>query len=94
MAERRSHSHAPRRLIDRDARRNDERHILSDVTQLRGFYDYLDSGTFLPFLARTSRPNGRLMRSITSVAKNVAEGLPQSASARSTTGRQSDGSSR
>lgn len=48
-----------------------------DVTQLRGFYDYLDSGTFLPFSgADLAAANGRLMRSITSVAKNVAEGLP------------------
>jgi hypothetical protein len=49
----------------------------ADLGQLRGFYDYLESAIFLPFAtADLARANGRLMRSVTSVAQNVAATFP------------------
>jgi len=49
----------------------------ADLGQLRGFYDYLESAVFLPFAtADLAQANGRLMRSVTSVAQNVAGGFP------------------
>ena len=45
----------------------------ADLGQLHGFYDYLESAIFLPFAAADlARANGRLMRSVTSLAQNVA----------------------
>ena len=49
----------------------------ADLGQLRGFYDYLEPGVFLPFTAADlARTNGRLMRSVTSIAQNVAARFP------------------
>jgi hypothetical protein len=49
----------------------------ADLGQLRGFYEFLESGVFLPFAtADLARANGRLMRSVTSVAQNVVSGFP------------------
>ena len=49
----------------------------ADLGQLRGFYDYLESAIFLPFAAADlARANGRLMRSVTSVAQNVGASFP------------------
>ena len=49
----------------------------ADLGQLRGFYEYLEPGVFLPFAAADlARANGRLMRSVTSVAQNVAARFP------------------
>ncbi len=49
----------------------------ADLGQLRGFYDYLESAVFLPFAtADLARANGRLMRSVTSVAQNVSARFP------------------
>jgi hypothetical protein len=48
-----------------------------DLRQLRGFYEYLESATFLPFAsADLARVNGRLMRSVIGVAENVAAAFP------------------
>jgi len=48
----------------------------SDLAQLRGFYDYLDKATFLPFSsADLAASNGRLIWSVTSVAENVSAGF-------------------
>lgn len=45
----------------------------ADLDQLRGFYEYLESAIFLPFSsADLARGNGRLIRSVASVAENVA----------------------
>jgi hypothetical protein len=45
----------------------------ADLGQLRGFYEYLESAVFLPFsTADLARGNGRLIRSVASVAENVA----------------------
>ena len=63
--------------------------VSADLSQLRGFYDYLESGVFLPFAtADLARANGRLMRSVTSVAQNVARAasLPPNAAAQRITG--------
>ena len=49
----------------------------ADLGQLRGFYEYLESAVFLPFAAADlARANGRLMRSVASVAENVAAEFP------------------
>jgi hypothetical protein len=67
------------------SRRQRRRHLLArwhssrtaDLGQPRGFYDYLESAVFLPFaIADLARANGRLMRSVTSVAENVAARFP------------------
>jgi hypothetical protein len=48
-----------------------------DLRQLRGFYEYLESAVFLPFAsADLARVNGRLMRSVMSIAENVAAAFP------------------
>jgi hypothetical protein len=48
-----------------------------DLRQLGGFYEYLESAVFLPFAAADlARANGRLMRSVTSIAENVAAAFP------------------
>jgi hypothetical protein len=47
------------------------------LRQLRGFYEYLESAVFLPFAtADLARANGRLMRSVTTIAENVAAAFP------------------
>jgi hypothetical protein len=49
----------------------------TDLGQLRGFYEYLESAVFLPFAsADLARANGRLVRSVASVAENVAAAFP------------------
>ena len=48
-----------------------------DISQLRGFYEYLEPAVFLPFTsADLAGANGRLIWSVSSIAKNVSNKFP------------------